>query len=115
MTFVLGCSFSFEEALSDAGLPSPFLERGEVAGVCETSLQTEPAGRFRASLVVTMRPFAPVDAIGVDLDQRYRNIGSSFVGSGQIPLFWACGLPPNSSPWTRGRHFASLTHRRRCW
>ncbi|MEM5329264.1 putative hydro-lyase [Paraburkholderia sp. JHI2823] len=119
VTFVLGCSFSFEEALTDAGLPLPFLERGEVAGVYETTLQTEPAGRFRASLVVTMRPFAPVDAIraiqitsrfpkvhgapvhlgdpaaiGVDLNRRYRNIGSSFVGSGQIPLFWACGLTP---------------------
>lgn len=119
VTFALGCSFSFEEALVDAGLPLPFLERGEVAGVYQTSIQAQPAGRFHAPLVVTMRPFSPSDAIraiqitsrfprvhgapvhlgnpadiGVDLGRRYRDIGSPLVGEGQIPLFWACGLTP---------------------
>jgi uncharacterized protein YcsI (UPF0317 family) len=33
VTFALGCSFSFEEALQDAGIPLPFLEKNSVAGV----------------------------------------------------------------------------------
>ena len=119
VTFVLGCSFSFEEALIDAGLRLRFLERNEVAGVYETNVDTIPAGRFRSKLVVTMRPFKPADAIraiqitsrfpnvhgapvhlgdpgqiGVTLTQRYRNVGSSEIGEGEIPLFWACGLTP---------------------
>jgi uncharacterized protein YcsI (UPF0317 family) len=32
--------------------------------------------------------------IGIDLNNRYQNVGDSTVGSGEIPLFWACGLTP---------------------
>ncbi|SIO72354.1 Uncharacterized protein YcsI, UPF0317 family [Burkholderia sp. GAS332] len=119
VTFALGCSFSFEEALLDAGLSLRYLERGDVAGVYQTNLPTKAAGRFSAPIMVTMRPFTPADAIraiqitsgfprvhgapihlgdpaaiGVDLDRRYRDIGSKEVGDQEIPLFWACGLTP---------------------
>lgn len=119
VTFALGCSFSFEEALLDAGIPLRFLERNDVAGVYVSNLPTTPAGRFDAPLVVTMRPFTPTDAIraiqitsrfpnvhgapvhlgdpgmiGVDLSQRYHDVGDGTVGDGEVPLFWACGLTP---------------------
>lgn len=119
VTFALGCSFSFEEALQEAGLPLRFLDRGEVAGVYQTQIDTRPAGPFRAKLVVTMRPFRAVDAIraiqvtsrfprvhgapvhigepaaiGVDLSRRYNDVGSSEVLKDELPLFWACGLTP---------------------
>jgi uncharacterized protein YcsI (UPF0317 family) len=119
VTFVLGCSFSFEEALREAGLPLRFLDRNDVAGVYETTIDTKPAGRFHAKLMVTMRPFTPKDAIraiqvtsrfpnvhgapihigdpaaiGVDLDKRYQGVGSGEVLAGELPLFWACGLTP---------------------
>ena len=119
VTFALGCSFSFEEALLEAGIPLRFLERKNVAGVYVTSLPTEPAGPYNAPLVVTMRPFKPTDAIraiqitsrfpnvhgapvhigspeqiGVNLADRYQNVGDGTVGEGEIPLFWACGLTP---------------------
>lgn len=119
VTFALGCSFSFEEALQEAGIPLRFLERNSVAGVYVTSLPTEPAGPYNAPLVVTMRPFKPTDAIraiqitsrfpnvhgapvhigspeqiGVNLADRYQNVGDGTVGEGEIPLFWACGLTP---------------------
>ena len=55
VTFALGCSFSFEEALQDAGIPLPFLEKDSVAGVYVSSLPTELAGPYKAPLVVTMR------------------------------------------------------------
>ena len=110
VTFALGCSFSFEEALQDAGIPLPFLEKDSVAGVYVSSLPTELAGPYKAPLVVTMRAFKPADAIraiqitsrfpnvhgapvhignpaqiGVDLSNRYQNVGDGTVGDGQIP------------------------------
>ncbi|WOH84607.1 putative hydro-lyase [Bradyrhizobium sp. BEA-2-5] len=119
VTFALGCSFSFEYALVEAGIALRYLERGEVAGVYETTVDTMPAGDFRAKLVVTMRPFAAREAIraiqitsrfpnvhgapvhigdpgliGVDLSKRYREVGSGEVLPHEIPLFWACGLTP---------------------
>jgi uncharacterized protein YcsI (UPF0317 family) len=119
VTFALGCSFSFEEALQEAGIPLPFLEKNSVAGVYVSKLPTESAGPYKAPLVVTMRAFKPADAIraiqitsrfpnvhgapvhigspeqiGVDLADRYQNVGDGTVGEGEIPLFWACGLTP---------------------
>lgn len=119
VTFALGCSFSFEEALQDAGIPLPFLEKGSVAGVYVSSLQTETAGPYSAPLMVTMRAFTPANAIraiqitsrfpnvhgapvhvgdpgqiGIDLSKRYQNVGDGDVSEGHIPLFWACGLTP---------------------
>ena len=119
VTFVLGCSFSFERALVDSGVPLRFLDRDEVAGVYESNIDTLAAGKFSAKLVVTMRPFKAADAIraiqitsrfpnvhgapvhlgdpaliGVDLARRYKDVGSSEVAPGEVPLFWACGLTP---------------------
>ena len=119
VTFALGCSFSFEEALQEAGLPLRFLDKGSVAGVYVTNIAAKPAGRYEGALAVTMRPFKPADAIraiqitsrfpnvhgapihlgdpaliGVDLSKRYRDVGSDEVGPHEIPLFWACGLTP---------------------
>jgi len=119
VTFALGCSFSFEEALQDAGIPLRFLANNNVAGVYVSDMPTESAGAFKAPLVVTMRAFKPADAIraiqitsrfpnvhgapvhigdpgmiGVDLKNRYQNVGDPTVAEGEIPLFWACGLTP---------------------
>jgi uncharacterized protein YcsI (UPF0317 family) len=119
VTFALGCSFSFEEALQEAGIPLRFLANNNVAGVYVSNMPTEPAGPFEAPLVVTMRAFRPADAvraiqitsrfpnvhgapvhigkpemIGVDLNNRYQNVGDGTVREDEIPLFWACGLTP---------------------
>jgi len=119
VTFALGCSFSFEEAMLEAGLRLKFLERNSVAGVYVTNVDTVPAGPFRGPLMVTMRAFKPADAIraiqitsrfpnvhgapvhigdpaaiGVDLAKRYQDVGDGEVAMGEIPLFWACGLTP---------------------
>ena len=119
ITFALGCSFSFEEALQQAGLRLRFLERGNVAGVYVSNITTVPAGRFQGPLVVTMRAFKPADAIravqvtsrfpnvhgapvhignpgqiGVDLRKRYHNVGDGEVADDELPVFWACGLTP---------------------
>jgi uncharacterized protein YcsI (UPF0317 family) len=119
VTFALGCSFSFEEALLEAGLRLRFLERDDVAGVYVTNIDTVPAGPFKGPLMVTMRAFKPADAIravqitsrfpnvhgapvhignpagiGVDLARRYQNVGDPEVRDDELPVFWACGLTP---------------------
>jgi uncharacterized protein YcsI (UPF0317 family) len=119
VAFALGCSFSFEEALLQAGVPLRFLDRNEVAAVYVTNVMTTPAGPFQGPLMVTMRAFKPADAIraiqitsrfpnvhgapihigdpaaiGVDLANRYQDVGDPEVAAGELPLFWACGLTP---------------------
>ena len=34
------------------------------------------------------------EQIGVNLADRYQNVGDGTVDEGEIPLFWACGLTP---------------------
>jgi len=121
VTFVLGCSFSFEEALLDAGLPLRYVEQGRNVPMYRTSVDTVPAGRFRGKLVVSMRPFRPADAIrAIEITSRYPRVHGApvhvgfperigiadlsrpWVGDptevldGELPLFWACGVTPQS-------------------
>jgi uncharacterized protein YcsI (UPF0317 family) len=119
VTFALGCSFSFEEALQEAGVRLKFREHNNVAAVYVTNIDTVPAGPFKGPLVVTMRAFKPADAIravqitsrfpnvhgapihlgdpksiGVDLSRRYQDVGDPEVADDELPVFWACGLTP---------------------
>ena len=121
VTFVLGCSFSFEEALMEAGLPLRYVEQGKNVPMFRTSVDTVPAGRFRGKLVVSMRPFKPADAIrAIQITSRFPNVHGAPVHLGrpeligirdlrepwvgdatevrddEIPLFWACGVTPQS-------------------
>src|SRR3990172_1356151 len=57
VAFLLGCSFTFEEALREAGLPLRHLERGSNVSMYVTNRMCAPAGRFVGPMVVSMRPF----------------------------------------------------------
>jgi uncharacterized protein YcsI (UPF0317 family) len=121
VTFVLGCSFSFEEALMQAGLSLRYVEQGRNVPMFRTSVDTVPAGRFRGKLVVSMRPFKPADAIrAIEITSRYPRVHGSPVHIGlpeaigienlaepwagdptevradELPVFWACGITPQS-------------------
>ena len=121
VTFILGCSFSFEEALMADGLRLRYVDQGRNVPMYRTSVDTAPAGRFRGKLVVSMRPFKPADAIrAIEITSRYprvhgapvhlgdpRMIGiedlkkpwagdPTEVRDGEVPLFWACGITPQS-------------------
>jgi uncharacterized protein YcsI (UPF0317 family) len=121
VTFILGCSFSFEEALMAAGLPLRYVEEGRNVPMYRTSVDTAPAGRFRGKLVVSMRPFKPADAIrAIEITSRYPRVHGAPVHMGfpeaigigdlsrpwagdptevrkdEVPLFWACGITPQS-------------------
>ena len=119
VTFVLGCSFSFEQALLEAGIPLRHIERGDNVAMYKTNIDTVPAGRFEGKMVVSMRPLAPADAIrAVQITSRFPNVHGApvhigfpellgiddlekpYVGDppymheGELPVFWACGVTP---------------------
>ena len=121
VAFVLGCSFSFEQVLMQAGLPLRYVEQGKNVPMYRTSIDTVPAGPFRGKLVVSMRPFAPADAIrAIEITSRYPAVHGAPVHLGrpeligiedlarpwvgdptevredEIALFWACGVTPQS-------------------
>jgi len=117
--FALGCSYSFEAALLDAGLPLRHYEQKVKVPLYVTDMETAPAGRFHGPLIVSMRPFSPPDAIraiaitgrcdkvhgapvhagdpaviGIaDLDRPYSGSALQFEPD-DVPLFWACGVTP---------------------
>ena len=119
--FILGCSFSFEWALLEDGLPIKHMGRGTNVPMYRTSIQTTPAGRFHGPLVVSMRPFRPADAIrAIQITSRFPGVHGAPVHIGkpemigikdimkpdygdavevrdnEMPVFWACGVTPQS-------------------
>ena len=119
VVFALGCSFSFEEPLVDAGLRLRHWEDGSICPMFLTDIDCAPAGRFHSKLVTSMRPFTPADAIkAVQITSRYprvhgapvhlgmpeligvEDIGRAWQGDDpvlapdQMPVFWACGVTP---------------------
>jgi uncharacterized protein YcsI (UPF0317 family) len=115
--FLLGCSFSFENAMLAAGLPIRNIEEGKNVSMYVTDIDCEPAGPFSSSLVVSMRPMTPSQAVrAVQVTTRFHlthgapvHIGSAEeigikdlnhpqfgdpvrIRDGEIPVFWACGV-----------------------
>ncbi len=134
VTFALGCSFSFEHALLDAGLPVRHIERGCNVPMFRTSVPTAGRGPFEGPLVVTMRPYKPAEAIAaILLSEHYplahgapihmgfpEAIGITDLGhpdygdpvpinSDEIPVFWACGVTPQAALENAALPFA-ITH-----
>src|SRR5215469_8859311 len=63
MAFLLGCSFTFESALVEAGVPVRHLEAGCNVPMFRTSISCRPAGVFQGPMVVSMRPMTPSQAL----------------------------------------------------
>src|SRR5688572_14854078 len=62
VSFVIGCSFTFESALLAARLPVRHIEQGVNVPMYNTNRPCRPAGRFHGPLVVSMRPMTPGQA-----------------------------------------------------
>ncbi len=117
VSFVIGCSFAFEEALMQNDIPIRHIECGCNVPMYRTNIPTHPAGRFHGPLVVSMRPMKPADAIrtiqvttrlpavhGAPIHIGFPEaIGIADLGkpdygdavpveSGELPVFWACGV-----------------------
>ncbi len=134
VAFLLGCSFTFEEALQRAGLPMRHIERGSNVSMYVTSRMCEPAGPFIGPMVVSMRPFAAADvprvvditahypfahgapvhagdpeALGIH-DLTRPDYGDALpVEPGEVPVFWACGVTPQAVA-ARARLPLMITH-----
>ncbi len=122
VTFVIGCSFSFEEALIEAGLPLRHIEQKRNVAMYRSNIATKGAGVFQGPMVVSMRPFKAADAIrAVQITSRFPNVHGAPVHLGdpaligisnlskpdygdaidvlpdEIPVFWACGVTPQAA------------------
>jgi uncharacterized protein YcsI (UPF0317 family) len=121
VSFVIGCSFSFEEALTADGIEIRHIALSRNVPMYRTSIATQAAGPFHGPMVVSMRPMKPADAIrAVQITTRFpsvhgapvhlgkpeligiRDIGKPDYGDAvpvrkdELPVFWACGVTPQS-------------------
>lgn len=119
VTFVLGCSFSFEEALIADGLDVRNVSEGKNVPMYRTNIDCKSAGRFSGKMVVSMRPFKPADAIrAIQICTRFPSVHGApihfgdpsqigitnieqtdfgdavTINNGEVPVFWACGVTP---------------------
>ncbi|MBX7103315.1 MAG: putative hydro-lyase [Gemmataceae bacterium] len=132
--FLLGCSFTFEKALLEAGVPVRHIDEGRNVPMYRTNVACRPAGVFHGPLVVSMRPMTPAQAItatrvcarfprahGVPVhfgdpaaigitDIAKPDFGEAVtIRPGEIPVFWACGVTPQAALMAARPAFA-ITH-----
>lgn len=122
VTFVIGCSFSFEEALIAEGISLRHVEQQRNVAMYRTNIATEPAGPFSGPMVVSMRPMSSTNAIrAVQITSRLPSVHGApvhigdpaqigiadlakpdygdavEVREGELPVFWACGVTPQAA------------------
>lgn len=119
VTFVLGCSFSFEEALLADGLEVRNISENVNVPMYRTNIECRSAGPFSGTTVVSMRPMTPKDAIrAIQICTRFPSVHGAplhfgdpvaigitninqpdfgdavTIKEGEVPVFWACGVTP---------------------
>jgi uncharacterized protein YcsI (UPF0317 family) len=134
VAFVIGCSYSFEEALVEDGIPLRHIDQRLRVPMYRTNIACAPAGRFSGPMVVSMRPLKPQHAIrAIQITSRFpavhgapvhvglpellgiRNLARPDYGDAmevrpdELPVFWACGVTPQSVIATVRPSFA-ITH-----
>lgn len=121
VSFLIGCSFSFEGDLLEAGVPVRQIEEGKNVPMYNTNIPCHPAGIFHGNMVVSMRPIpyelvpkavlitgqmpkvhgAPIhignpEAIGIE-DLSKPDYGEMVtIKDGEVPVFWPCGVTPQN-------------------
>jgi len=121
VSFLLGCSFSFEEALLRAKIPVRHIEEKKNVPMYMTNIPCKAAGVFHGPMVVTMRPIPQEKVIqAVQITSRYASVHGSpvhigepsaigiknlklpdfgdpvSIGKNEVPVFWACGVTPQA-------------------
>lgn len=134
VTFLIGCSFTFETALAGAGVPLRHVAQGRNVSMYVTDRRCRPAGRLHGPLVVSMRPVpaelvdtavrvsagmpavhgAPVH-VGSPAELGIADLAAPDFGDpvdaepGDVPVFWACGVTPQAA-LTASRPPFAITH-----
>ncbi len=121
VAFLLGCSFTFESALLQAGVPVRHIDQRCNVPMYRTNIPCRPAGYFHGTMVVSMRPLTPAQTIrATQVCARYprahgvpvhfgdpgaigiRNLDCPDFGDPvqirpqEVPVFWACGVTPQA-------------------
>ena len=134
VTFVIGCSFSFEWALAQEGIALRHVNEGKNVAMYRTNIATTPAGKFYGSLVVSMRPLNARDAVrAYEITSRYPRVHGAPIHMGdpsvigiadlqkpdygdavavkadETPVFWACGVTPQAAI-TQAKPDFCITH-----
>jgi uncharacterized protein YcsI (UPF0317 family) len=133
--FVIGCSFTFENALLEAKIPVRHIEQNRNVPMYRTNIPCRSAGRFRGPMVVSMRPLLPSQAIeatricakfplahGAPIhfgnsehigiaDVQKPDFGDAVdFQENEVPVFWACGVTPQAALMEAKPPFA-ITHK----
>jgi uncharacterized protein YcsI (UPF0317 family) len=134
VAFVIGCSYSFEEALTNEGIALRHIINGVRVPMYRTNIACTPAGPFAGPMVVSMRPLTPANAIrAVQITTRFPSVHGAPVHIGlpkaigisrlstpdygdaveihddELPVFWACGVTPQAVIAAAKPEFA-ITH-----
>jgi uncharacterized protein YcsI (UPF0317 family) len=128
---LIGCSFTFEAALAGAGVPLRHTDTGRNVPMYRTNIECAPAGRIHGPMVVSMRPM-PLELVetAISVTSEVPKVHGSpvHVGSpgdlgiadinrpdfgdaveiraGEVPVFWACGVTPQSAVMASRPSFA---------
>ncbi|GAA0468836.1 MULTISPECIES: putative hydro-lyase [Tatumella] len=122
VTFLIGCSFTFETPLQQAGIEIRHISAGCNVPMYRTNRQCRPAGCLQGEMVVSMRPVAAdrvADAVAITArypavhgapvhigepaalgirDLAQPDFGDAVqIKPGEIPVFWACGVTPQAA------------------
>jgi uncharacterized protein YcsI (UPF0317 family) len=134
VAFLIGCSFSFENAMLNAGLPVRHVEEGKNVPMYKTTIECISSRTFSSSLVVSMRPLPAHHVVrAVEVTSRYYKAHGSPVHIGnpaiigiedlaspdygdavtlrddEVPVFWACGVTTQTAILQAKPEFA-ITH-----
>jgi len=119
VAFLLGCSFSFEEALLAEGIEIRNISEGKNVPMYKTNIDCTPVNQLEGKMVVSMRPMSPADAIkAIGICSQYPKVHGApihigdpaklgvldidspdfgdavSVKEGEVLVFWACGVTP---------------------
>lgn len=119
--FLIGCSFTFEQALINNGIPIRHIDENCNVPMYKTNIQSVKAGRFEGPMVVSMRPLKEKDIVrAVQVTSRFPSVHGAPVHIGnpsmigikdidqpdfgdsvtihddEVPVFWACGVTPQA-------------------
>ena len=121
VSFLIGCSFSFEGEMMSADIPVRHIEEGRNVPMYMTNIPCRSAGMFHGNMVVSMRPIpydlvskavqvtaamprvhgAPVhigypEQIGIGSIDRPDFGDPVTINKGEVPVFWPCGVTPQA-------------------
>ena len=134
VSFIIGCSFSFESLLMENGIDVRNISQNCNVPMYLTNIETQRAGIFGGKMVVSMRPIpcsqivkavtvtaamprvhgSPIhigtpEAIGIK-DLSKPDFGDAVkINDGEVPVFWCCGVTPQSVVMTSKPEFC-ITH-----